>query len=85
MNINWRVRFKNKTWLLTFVAAVVGFVYQILAMFGIAPPVSEESVIQIFMTVVEVLAVLGVLIDPTTAGTGDSRLAMTYVAPKRDI
>lgn len=85
MNINWKVRFKNKTWLLTFLAAVVGFVYQILSMFGIAPPVSEESVMQIFMTVVEVLAVLGVLIDPTTSGASDSRLAMTYVVPKKDI
>ena len=31
-----------------------------------------------------VLAVIGVFIDPTTAGVGDSKRAMTYAKPKKE-
>ena len=30
-----------------------------------------------------VLTILGIVVDPTTAGTGDSVQAMTYTEPKR--
>ncbi|MBQ4504904.1 MAG: phage holin [Firmicutes bacterium] len=85
MKINWKVRFKNKTWLLTFLAAIIGFAYQILNMFGVMLPIEEGSVIQVVTIIVEALVVMGVLIDPTTAGTSDSQLAMTYQEPKQDI
>ena len=31
------------------------------------------------------VALLGQFIDPTTAGVGDSNLAMTYTEPKKDV
>lgn len=31
-----------------------------------------------------IVAVLGVIIDPTTAGIGDSKQALTYTCPKKD-
>ena len=37
---------------------------------------------QVVETVFLVLAILGVVADPTTEGLGDSNLAMTYEAPK---
>ena len=37
-----------------------------------------------FMLVSVVLAILGVLMDPTTSGVGDSSLAMTYKKPKKE-
>lgn len=37
MKINWKVRIKNKTWLMAFAGAVLAFVYQILGMLGMAP------------------------------------------------
>ena len=37
-----------------------------------------------FMLVSATLAVLGVLMDPTTSGVGDSSLAMTYKKPKKE-
>ena len=42
MKINWTVRLKNKTWLITFLAAIVAFIYQIFGMFGIVPTVSQD-------------------------------------------
>ena len=81
MKINWKVRFKNKTWLVTFIAAILTIVYQILGMVGISPKLSQDAVTNILMMIVNVLVMLGVVIDPTTKGTTDSARALTYDEP----
>lgn len=83
MNINWKVRFKNKVWLVTFLAAILAFVYQILGMFEIVPPVTQDMAIQLVTVIINILVAVGVVIDPTTAGTGDSKQAMEYHEPKK--
>ena len=83
MRINWKVRFKNKTWLITFLLAILAFLYQVLGMFDIVPPVTEDMATQLIAAVVNILVALGVVIDPTTAGAGDSQQAMTYNEPKK--
>ena len=47
MKINWKVRFKNKTWLITFLIAVLAFVYQILGMFDVVTPVTQDMATQL--------------------------------------
>lgn len=84
MKINWKVRFKNKVWLSTFISLIVGFVYNILSMFDIAPVVTQNTVTQIIGQVLTVLGLLGVLVDPTTAGVNDSSRAMSYEEPWKD-
>ncbi|MEA5152296.1 MAG: phage holin [Oscillospiraceae bacterium] len=79
--MNWKVRFKNKTWLTAFVALIISFVYQVLAMFDIAPVITQDSVIQAANLVLMMLSAMGVLIDPTTMGITDSRRAMSYTEP----
>ena len=83
MRINWKVRFKNKTWLITFLIAVLAFVYQILGMFDVVPPVTQDMATQLISAVINILVAIGVVIDPTTAGAGDSQQAMTYNEPKK--
>lgn len=83
MKINWIVRFKNKAWLLSFVAVVVAFIYNILGMFDVVPNVSQDMTIQAITAIVNVLVALGVIIDPTTAGVSDSEKALTYEEPKK--
>ena len=83
MRINWRVRFKNKTWLVSFLTVILAFVYQILGMFGIVPAVTQDMAAQLAMAVINILVAVGVVIDPTTAGAGDSDRAMTYDRPER--
>ncbi len=83
MRINWRVRFKNKTWLVSFLTVILAFVYQVLGMFGIVPAVTQDMAAQLAMAVINVLVAVGVVIDPTTAGAGDSDRAMTYERPER--
>lgn len=78
MKINWKERFKNKTFLITFATLVVAFVYQILALFGVVPAVSEDYVMNSITILINLLATLGVIIDPTTKGINDSARALTY-------
>lgn len=78
MKINWKARFKNKAFVIAFVTLVVSFVYQVLGMFGIVPSVSEEGIVNVLTIAVNFLAMLGVIVDPTTNGINDSDRAMTY-------
>lgn len=84
MKINWKVRFKNKVWLTTFISLIVGFVYNILACFDIFPTVTENAIMQIIGQVLTFLGLIGVLVDPTTAGLNDSLRAMSYEEPWQD-
>lgn len=81
MKINWKVRLRNKTWLAALLALIVSFVYDMLAMWEIVPPVTQDWVMSLVQTVLTVLAMLGVVIDPTTQGVADSDRAMLYVEP----
>lgn len=78
MKINWKARFKNKTFLISFAALLIGFVYQILGLFGIVPSISEASIVNVVTIIFNVLGMLGVIVDPTTPGAKDSDRAMTY-------
>lgn len=82
--INWKVRFKNKTWLISFVVTVLAFIYQILGLFEITPAISQNDVVQLITLIVNMLSAVGIVIDPTTAGVSDSQRAMTYNSPKKD-
>lgn len=81
MKINWKVRFKNKTWLSMFLGLIIGFVFNMLKMFEVVPIVTENQVATIVSQVLTLLGLLGVLVDPTTAGIGDSERAMSYTEP----
>lgn len=82
--INWKVRFKNKTWLISFIVTVLAFVYQVLGLFEITPAISQNDIVQLVTLIVNMLAAVGVVVDPTTAGVSDSQRAMTYDSPKKD-
>ena len=84
MKINWKVRLQNKTWLLAMAAALLAFVYQLLGLLGITPAVSQDQIAQLIGLAINVLVALGVVVDPTTSGMGDSTQAMTYTTPKKD-
>ena len=84
MKLNWKVRFKNKVWLGSFLSLIVGFVYSMLALFDVFPQVTQNLVVQLLNQVLTFLGLIGVIVDPTTAGFGDSDRAMTYVEPWDD-
>ena len=78
MKINWKIRLKNKVWLTSFVGVVVGFIYQLLSMFGIVPVISEDNLLELLGMLITLLAGLGIIVDPTTKGVSDSDRAMGY-------
>ena len=84
MKINWKVRFKNKVWLGSFLSLIVSFVYSMLGMFDIFPDVTRNSVVELLNQILTFLGLIGVLVDPTTAGLGDSERAMGYEEPWDD-
>ena len=84
MKINWKVRFKNKVWLGSFFSLVVGFIYSLLALFDVFPAVTQNLVIQLLNQVLTFLGLIGVIVDPTTAGLEDSDRAMGYEDPWDD-
>ena len=84
MKLNWKVRFKNKVWLGSFFSLVVGFVYSLLALFDVFPAVTQNLVVQLLNQVLTFLGLIGVIVDPTTAGVGDSDRAMGYEEPWDD-
>ena len=84
MKMNWKVRFKNKVWLGMFLSLIIGFVFNILKMFDIVPVVTENMILNIVNQVLTFLGLIGVIVDPTTAGIEDSNRAMTYTEPWKD-
>ena len=84
MKMNWKVRFRNKTWLTMFISLIIGFVFNMLKLFDIVPVVTENSIATIAAQVLEFLGLIGVLVDPTTAGISDSKRAMSYEEPWKD-
>ena len=84
MKINWKVRFKNKVWLGSFFSLVIGFIYSLLALFDVFPAVTQNLVVQLLNQVLTFLGLIGVIVDPTTAGLEDSDRAMGYEEPWDD-
>ena len=87
MKINFLVRAKNP-WFW------VGLFGTILAAMGVSPEMftSWGAVLDAIRSLCSntfqigcvALAVLGVFVDPTTAGVGDSKRAMTYTTPSKE-
>lgn len=81
MKINFVVRMKNAYFWMTFIPALVSFIYTVLSLFDIVPSISESMIIQIASAIITALTTMGVLIDPTTEGIFDSARAMLYNKP----
>lgn len=81
MKINWTVRLKNKVWLASFVSFIVATVYTLLNYFDIVPAIPQENVMNIVATILQLLSLMGIIVDPTTKGLGDSERALGYKVP----
>ena len=84
--INWKVRLKNKEFWISLIPAILLLIQVVAAPFGLTLDFGElgNQILAIVNAVFAVLAILGIVVDPTTAGVGDSAQALTYVEPKKD-
>ncbi len=82
--INWTVRLKNKQFWLTLVPAILLLIQVVAAVFGYTLDLGGlgDKLLAVVNALFAVLAILGIVTDPTTKGVADSAQAMTYEEPK---
>lgn len=81
MRINWKLRIRNKATLSTLVGLLAAVIYQILGWFGVIPKVPLTEILDAVSVLLEILGLLGIIVDPTTKGISDSNRAMEYEEP----
>ena len=81
--INWLVRFKNKNFWISFIPAALLLVQVVAALFGFELELGDigDRLLAVVNALFAVLALLGVVQDPTTAGVSDSVQAMSVDMP----
>lgn len=84
MSINWKVRIRNKSFWVALIPALLLLIQQVCGVFGVTLDFGElqAQLVAIVSTVFAVLAILGIVADPTTKGMGDSEQALSYEKPK---
>lgn len=84
--MNWIVRLKNKNFWLSFIPTVLLLIQAVALVFGFELDFGDlgNQLKEIVNLVFILLALLGVVNDPTTAGVGDSKQALTYEKPKEE-
>lgn len=83
--INWEVRIANKQFWISIIPAVLLLVQTVANLFGYMLDLGEigNKLLLVVDAVFSVLVVLGVVVDPTTEGVGDSVRALGYIKPSK--
>ena len=86
MKINWLVRLKNKAFWLALIPALALVAQAVASLFGYTIDLTTlvGKVQAVINAIFAVLAILGIVVDPTTEGIEDSNRAMTYSVPWDD-
>lgn len=82
--MNLKLRLQNKVTLTALVLAIIALVYQILAIFNVAPEIAQDEIVKVAGMIINIAVMLGIVVDPTTAGVKDSEKAMGYTEPRKD-
>ena len=84
--INWKVRIRNRIFLIEAIPALALVVQAVAGVFGWT--LDLTTLVGKLLTVVDavfaLLVILGIVVDPTTAGVADSKRAMGYEEPYKD-
>ena len=85
MNINWKVRIRNKQFWVSVIPALALVIQAVAAVFGWTLDFTRlvGRLIAVIDAVFALLVILGIVVDPTTAGVSDSQRAMGYEEPYR--
>lgn len=84
--INWKVRIKNRLFWVELIPALALVAQAVAGVFGWT--LDLQTLVGKLLAVVDavfaLLVILGIVVDPTTEGVGDSKRAMTYEEPWQD-
>lgn len=84
MKINWKVRMQHKQFWVSLIALLIVLANQIAGIFNVDITIYSEQVTGISETILMILALMGIVVDPTTSGVSDSWQALKYIRPKGD-
>lgn len=86
MSINWKVRIRNHQFWVSVIPALALVIQAVAAVFGWTLDFTSliGKLIGVVDAVFALLVILGIVVDPTTAGVSDSRRAMGYEEPWQD-
>ncbi|MFJ7726487.1 phage holin [Neobacillus sp. NPDC097160] len=86
--INWKVRFKNRNWVIAFVSQILIVAQMVLAGLNSLGLIDfqltdaiQNSILTFVNAIFVLLSMLGIVQDPTTKGYGDSERALKYKDP----
>lgn len=81
--INWKVRIKNKAFWLALIPAIALVAQAIAAVFGYTIDLTTMvgKLQAVVNAIFALLVILGIVVDPTTNGVGDSERALSYAEP----
>lgn len=84
--INWKIRMQNKTFWLALVPAFLLLIQAVAQVFNVSVDFTNlnKDLLGVVNALFTVLAIVGVVADPTTKGLSDSTQALTYSKPKED-
>lgn len=80
--INWKIRFKKKSFWVAIVSAIILFVNNITQALGLNYTEQLEQISDGINGLLAVLVTFGVIQDPTTKGIKDSGIVQTYSKPR---
>ena len=82
--INWKVRIRNRQFWVSLIPAILLLIQVIAAVFDYSIDLGQLNgkLLEVVNAIFVILAILGIITDPTTAGIGDSAQALTYEQPK---
>lgn len=85
MNINWRIRAKNKNFWIAIIPAILLLIQAIAQVFGFTIDFGKlgNNLLNVVNAAFVVLSLLGIVTDPTTQGVSDSTQALLYTEPKK--
>ena len=83
--INWKVRIKNKAFWLALIPAVLLLIQVIASVFGYTLDLGDlgNKLLSVVEALFMVLSILGIVVDPTTDGVGDSN-CLLYTSDAAD-
>lgn len=84
--INWTVRIKNRNFWITLIPALIILIQVAASIFGFTIDLGDigNKILAFVDALFVVLAILGIVNDPTTDGLSDSTRAMGYISPHKD-
>lgn len=87
MKINWKIRWENIEFWKALIPALILLIQAVAAVFGFTLDLGDigNKLLAVINAVFLVLAILGIVVDPTTDGMSDSKRALSYQKPYKEV